>query len=145
MRINQAGIRGSVGPRPWTSCGFRVPGSVGRSSEFQQSARFGLPGSGETIFAGRNARQGNHVAPAERLARGGELLSHRGIGFLGVKSTIARPIGPAERLWRWYRRHLVAAGRLILRESGADYRTHARRIIAAPAPLCDEIQTLLGV
>ena len=39
----------------------------------------------------------------------------------------------------------VAAGRLILHESGGDYRTHGRRIIAAPAPLCNEIQTLLGV
>ena len=39
----------------------------------------------------------------------------------------------------------VAAGRLILRESGGDYRTHGRRIIAGPATLCDQIQALLGV
>ncbi len=38
----------------------------------------------------------------------------------------------------------VAAGRLILHESGGDYQVHDRRIIAAPAPLCDEIQALLG-
>ena len=39
----------------------------------------------------------------------------------------------------------VAAGRLILHESGAAYRLHGRRIIAAPAALCDEIEVLLGV
>ncbi|MCZ6652034.1 MAG: hypothetical protein O7D91_03290 [Planctomycetota bacterium] len=39
----------------------------------------------------------------------------------------------------------VAAGRLILQESGADYRTHGRRIIAAPAALCDKIQALLAI
>ncbi len=39
----------------------------------------------------------------------------------------------------------VAAGRIILHESGADYRTHGRQIIAAPAALCDEIQTALGI
>ncbi|MCH9034791.1 MAG: hypothetical protein IID42_09845 [Planctomycetes bacterium] len=39
----------------------------------------------------------------------------------------------------------IAAGRLILHESGGDYRIHGRRIIAAPARLCDQIQTLLGV
>ncbi len=39
----------------------------------------------------------------------------------------------------------VAAGRVILRESGADYRTHGRQIIAAPAALCDQIQATLGI
>ena len=39
----------------------------------------------------------------------------------------------------------VAAGRLILHESGADYRTHDRQIIAGPARLCNEIQTALGI
>ncbi len=38
----------------------------------------------------------------------------------------------------------VAAGRLILRESGADYRTHGRQLIAAPAALCDKLQALLA-
>ncbi len=38
----------------------------------------------------------------------------------------------------------IAAGRLILHESGADYRTHGRQIIAGPARLCDQIQSLLG-
>jgi len=37
----------------------------------------------------------------------------------------------------------IAAGRLILHESGADYRTHGRQIIAGPATLGDEIQALL--
>ncbi len=38
----------------------------------------------------------------------------------------------------------VTAGRLILHESGADYRLQGRRIVAAPARLCDQIQNLLG-
>ncbi len=39
----------------------------------------------------------------------------------------------------------AAAGRLILHESGADYRLQGQQIIAAPATLCDEIQSALGI
>jgi myo-inositol-1(or 4)-monophosphatase len=39
----------------------------------------------------------------------------------------------------------VAAGRIILHESGADYRTHGRQIIAGPATLCDKIQAALDI
>ena len=39
----------------------------------------------------------------------------------------------------------IAAGRLILHESGAAYRVQGRQIIAAPARLCDEIQALLDM
>ena len=39
----------------------------------------------------------------------------------------------------------VAAGRVILCESGGEYRVHGRRIIGGPTALCGEIQALLGV
>ncbi len=39
----------------------------------------------------------------------------------------------------------VAAGRLILHESGAAYRTHGQQIIAGPPTLCGKFEAVLGV
>jgi myo-inositol-1(or 4)-monophosphatase len=39
----------------------------------------------------------------------------------------------------------IAAGRIILRESGANFRIHARQIIAGPAALCDQIRATLDI
>ncbi len=68
-----------------------------------------------------------------------------GVSSLGLCFTAAAGFDAFVSLASPWHEWDIAAGRLILHESGADYRLHGRRIIAAPSTLCDEIQAVLDI
>ncbi len=68
-----------------------------------------------------------------------------GVSSLGLCFTAAAGFDAFVSLNSPWHEWDVAAGRLILHESGGDYRLRGRRIIAGPALLCDKIQAALGI